>query len=313
MSSYAEILNRHFSRSSANEYHTIQHALKDLHPEPNLLHLTIIDPGFPLSGFLKAEGVQVDIADSPRSEYITCSFISSVLRDDVSTADGSLQGEDEQTPVAFHPSLLAGELKFRYKDTDFIVYKLTWLQMHNAMYVIIFEAPEDVVQRVTKNFETDSAGHELIADAYLWSEGYEPDTLWVFQGGRWKKDKELRSAIEKTSWSDLVLEEDFIEGLRRDTKTFFENRDIYQDIGAVWKRGLLLLGPPGNGKTETIKVLLKESGQTALYVKSFNTMAVSTIFCLHAKHVNHAFAGQPSRRKGHLRPRSYPCTLHPCH
>ena len=311
MSSYADILNRQFSRSSANEYHAIQNALKDLHPEPNLLHLSIIDPGFPLSGFLKAEGVQVDIADSARSEYVNCSVISGGLRDGARSADG--KDKDEQIDVAFSSALLAGELKFRYKGTDFIVYKASWQQMRSVMYVIVFEAPGDVVQRVTKNFETNSAGHELIANAYRWSQGYEPEALWVFQGGCWMKDRELWNAIEKTSWSDLVLEEDFIEGLRRDTKTFFENRDIYQDIGVVWKRGLLLLGPPGNGKTETIKVLLKEFGQTALYVKSFNTMAVSAVFCLHAAYVNHAFPGQPSGRESHLRSRSYPCALHPCH
>lgn len=55
--------------------------------------------------------------------------------------------------------------------------------------------------------------------------------------------------------------------------------------------GLLLLGPPGNGKTESIKVLLKESGQAALYVKSFTTQVgpehgVRAIF-------NHARANAP--------------------
>jgi SpoVK/Ycf46/Vps4 family AAA+-type ATPase len=34
------------------------------------------------------------------------------------------------------------------------------------------------------------------------------------------------------------------------------------------------LGPPGNGKTESIKVLLKESGIPSLYVKSFATSHV---------------------------------------
>lgn len=38
------------------------------------------------------------------------------------------------------------------------------------------------------------------------------------------------------------------------------------------------LGPPGNGKTESIKVLLKESGISSLYVKSFNTNRVCLDF-----------------------------------
>lgn len=46
---------------------------------------------------------------------------------------------------------------------------------------------------------------------------------------------------------------------------------------------VLLLGPPGKSKTESIKALLNESGHDALYVKSFTTPfgpehGVKTIF-----------------------------------
>lgn len=105
--------------------------------------------------------------------------------------------------------------------------------------------------------------------------------MWVFQDGVWTKDKMLWNAIRDASWDGLVLDETFLENLRRDTRTFFENRQTYKDLSIVWKRGILLLGPPGNGKTESIKVLLNESGQTALYVKSFTTRLVRRILsCL---------------------------------
>lgn len=88
------------------------------------------------------------------------------------------------------------------------------------------------------------------------------------------KDKALWKSVQSAQWDDIVLDEQFLDGLKRDTKTFFENMEIYNELGITWKRGLLLLGPPGNGKTESIKVLLKESGQSALYVKSFTSQGV---------------------------------------
>ncbi|KIP02821.1 hypothetical protein PHLGIDRAFT_59041, partial [Phlebiopsis gigantea 11061_1 CR5-6] len=111
----------------------------------------------------------------------------------------------------------------------------------------------------------------LAEAVFRWSHELKEE-IWVFEGGGWRKNKKLYRAVQSASWDDVVLEDEFKEGLRRDTRTFFASQAAYDSLGITWKRGILLLGPAGNGKTESIKALLNETkGVSPLYVKSFTT------------------------------------------
>nr|XP_019049576.1 hypothetical protein I302_03365 [Kwoniella bestiolae CBS 10118]OCF28506.1 hypothetical protein I302_03365 [Kwoniella bestiolae CBS 10118] len=96
------------------------------------------------------------------------------------------------------------------------------------------------------------------------------DVVWVFEQGLWRPDRALWESVQKASWDDVVLDGSFKKSLQSDYRSFFKSEKTYKDLGVPWKRGLIFLGPPGNGKTISLKALMKEVNVPSLYVKSFH-------------------------------------------
>jgi len=94
------------------------------------------------------------------------------------------------------------------------------------------------------------------------------ESVLVFHGSCWNRSKEHGDAIRAASFDDLVLEPALTAQLRADFRRFLGARAQYEAHGVPWRRGALFLGPPGNGKTHTLRALLHELGVPALYVQS---------------------------------------------
>jgi hypothetical protein len=62
-------------------------------------------------------------------------------------------------------------------------------------------------------------------------------------------------SVSAAGWEDLVLPPGMADDIRGNVETFFRSRDKYRDLGLPHRRGLLFAGPPGCGKTLTVKVL----------------------------------------------------------
>ena len=103
-----------------------------------------------------------------------------------------------------------------------------------------------------------------------WSTEVRAEIL-VFDGGYWYKDPELFDAIKSASFDNLILPGPLKREIQDDFANFFASREVYETYRIPWKRGVLLIGPPGNGKTHTVKALINQTKQPCLYVKSFKS------------------------------------------
>jgi SpoVK/Ycf46/Vps4 family AAA+-type ATPase len=65
---------------------------------------------------------------------------------------------------------------------------------------------------------------------------------------------ELSEASHST-WADVFLSESVEKAVKNDIEFFLENESVFREVGIPYKRGYLLCGPPGCGKTSIIRVL----------------------------------------------------------
>jgi AAA+ superfamily predicted ATPase len=91
----------------------------------------------------------------------------------------------------------------------------------------------------------------------------------VYEEGQFTRSQPLHESITRASFDDLILTATLLDSMRDDVRRFVASRELYARYRVPWKRGLLLLGPPGNGKTHTLRALINETKWPCLYVRSF--------------------------------------------
>jgi hypothetical protein len=146
-------------------------------------------------------------------------------------------------------------------------YEVDW--RGQALEVLLIDTPDTMTYHwiIGPDEKTARAFYQAVC-------AYDPDysgEVLVFEAGRFAASAGLYRAAAGVRLEDLVQVDGLKERIRADVERFLASRAAYEAIGAPWKRGILLTGPPGNGKTHTIKALVGELKRPCLYVKSFKS------------------------------------------
>ncbi|XPT02771.1 hypothetical protein M3J09_011881 [Ascochyta lentis] len=177
-----------------------------------------------------------------------------------------------------HPGKLTDDFRFArfqyiWDDKEFLVYYITWhdmLAQPAKLFYILH--PRSVSHLVDGHCQETDA---LILSAGKWTSQLH-DEIFVFDNGYWDKSKELWTSVSGASWTDVILSPAKKQNLIDDVQGFFDNQTLYAEFAVPWKRGVILHGVPGNGKTVSIKALMaslyiRPDPIPSLYVKSFET------------------------------------------
>jgi transitional endoplasmic reticulum ATPase len=176
-----------------------------------------------------------------------------------------------------------GRYRYTWNSKEYFLYETEYTENFKPPTKLFFllspRSPSDV--------QSSAATDELLLAVGGWSTDLHKE-IYVFDDGRWSKDRDLWNSVQGASWDEVILNPTMKSNLIDDVQGFFDNRSLYKSLAVPWKRGIIMHGVPGNGKTISIKALINALGARpdpvpSLYVKNFDACqgqkySIRTIF-----------------------------------
>jgi transitional endoplasmic reticulum ATPase len=201
---------------------------------------------------------------------------AAIEQHDTSAADHKLWPESHRWTLFLPPvKRLNGGIGVVADEVFFESFFYKWREFSFLVYMIDGRDGTSPYPQVRNQYilGEKSAVRSLVEAAGRWQSVLH-DEIWVYNQGYWQKDAALYQSILKSRWEDVILDKAMKDDLIDTVSRFFDSRDEYNKLRVPWKRGVIFYGPPGNGKTISIKATMhmlykREPPIPTLYVKSF--------------------------------------------
>lgn len=195
-------------------------------------------------------------------------------------------GDDDHVPTSLSWTVylppakrMDGDLGVVAKETHFEKYLYQWKHHDFIVYLINGRDGSQAYPAIVNYYvlsTSEELATQLIRAAGRWTSDLHEE-IWVFDGGYWSKSAELYQSAMKASWESVILDEEMKNALIEDHLSFFRSRATYDRLKVPWKRGIIYYGPPGNGKTISIKATMNmlyhlKQPVTTLYVRSLKSV-----------------------------------------
>ncbi|KAI1333486.1 ATPase [Xylariaceae sp. FL0016] len=159
-----------------------------------------------------------------------------------------------------------GKFIYRWRGDEFL------------LYVVDCRDGTQAYSKLTNQYvlaSNRSRADALLLAAGRWGTELHEQIL-VFDQGYWQKSAELYRSVMKASWDNVILDPAMKKAIIEDHVSFYESRDTYESLQIPWKRGIIYHGPPGNGKTISIKATMhmlyqRKEPIPTLYVRSLTS------------------------------------------
>ncbi|KAI0481759.1 P-loop containing nucleoside triphosphate hydrolase protein [Xylaria cf. heliscus] len=229
---------------------------------------------------ISPRGNGLDLLAYAAAGHAVCRELPSGPGDDTDSGSGSGSGSGVFSPVAWTLYMpparrIDGDRGLLAQKLNFGKFSYRWRGLDFMLYVVSGRDGTQAYAATTNHYvlsATRADAEGLLLAAGAWADELHGE-VWVFDQGYWQKSAALFRSVAGASWDSVILDEAMKKAIIDDHNSFFDSRDAYARLKVPWKRGVIYHGPPGNGKTISIKATMRmlyerENPVPTLYVRS---------------------------------------------